>query len=109
MLAQGALEKVGLGDKGHRLQSQLSGGERQRVAIARAICKNPRIIFADEPCANLDTQTSGQVLEVFRELNKRFGQTIVMVTHEPWHTKYAQRLIKLRDGKIVSDRRLRKG
>lgn len=104
-IAQEALNRVGLGDKDKRLESQLSGGERQRVAIARAIAKNPKILFADEPCANLDTKTSEQVLEVFKGLNKKFGQTIVMVTHEPWHTRYVSRVIKLRDGKIISDKK----
>ena len=102
-----ALEKVGLGDKLDRVPDQLSGGEKQRVAIARAIAKNPKILFADEPCANLDTHTSAQVLDVLRTLNKEFGQTIVIVTHEPWHTKYVSRIIKLRDGLIVSDQKRR--
>ncbi len=106
--AQEALEKVGLGNKGDRIPDQLSGGEKQRVAVARAIAKKPKILFADEPCANLDTHTSEQVLEVLRNLNKNFRQTIVMVTHEQWHTKYASRLIKLKDGKIISDKKLRK-
>ncbi len=105
--AKEALEKVGLGDKLDRVPNQLSGGEKQRVAIARAIAKKPRILFADEPCANLDTQTSRQVLEVLNTLNKKFGQTIVMVTHEAWHTSYASRLIQLRDGLIVNDKKLR--
>ncbi len=103
-----ALEKVGLGDKLNRVPDQLSGGEKQRVAVARAIAKKPKILFADEPCANLDTHTSEQVLEVLRNLNKNFRQTIVMVTHEPWHTKYVSRIIKLKDGLIVSDKKLRK-
>ena len=103
-----ALEKVGLGDKLDRVPDQLSGGEKQRVAVARAIAKKPKILFADEPCANLDTHTSEQVLEVLKNLNKKFGQTIVMVTHEPWHTKHVSRIIKLRDGKIVSDTHKRK-
>ena len=100
-----ALEKVGLGDKLDRVPDQLSGGEKQRVAVARAIAKKPKILFADEPCANLDTQTSEQVLEVLRNLNKKYKQTIVMVTHEPWHTKYVSRLIELKDGLIVSDKK----
>jgi len=86
-----ALKKVGLGDKGKRVPDQLSGGEKQRVAVARAIAKNPKILFGDEPCANLDTHTSEQVLEVLKDLNQKYGQTIVMVTHEPWHTKYVSR------------------
>ena len=101
--AHEALVKVGLGDKGKRIPDQLSGGEKQRVAVARAIAKKPKILFADEPCANLDTHTSEQVLEVFKILNEKFGQTIVMVTHEPWHTKYVSRVIKLEDGKNVKD------
>jgi len=103
-----ALEEVGLGDKLDRVPDQLSGGEKQRVAVARAIAKKPSILFADEPCANLDTHTSEQVLEVLKILNKKFGQTIVMVTHEPWHTKYVSRIIKLKDGLILSDRKLRR-
>jgi putative ABC transport system ATP-binding protein len=104
-LANQALIKVGLGDKGKRIPDQLSGGEKQRVAVARAIAERPKILFADEPCANLDTNTSKQVLEVFKILNEKFGQTIVMVTHEAWHTKYVSRVIKLEDGKIISDAR----
>ena len=105
--AKEALEKVGLGKMLDRVPNQLSGGEKQRVAIARAIAKKPKILFADEPCANLDTQTSGQILEVLSALNKEFGQTIVMVTHEEWHTKHASRVIQLKDGFIVSDKKLR--
>ncbi|MBU4015843.1 MAG: ABC transporter ATP-binding protein [Nanoarchaeota archaeon] len=101
--AQAALDKVGLSDKSERIPDQLSGGEKQRIAVARAIAKHPKILFADEPCANLDTHNSEQILEVFKTLNKKFGQTIVMVTHESWHTKYVSRIIKLKDGKIVSD------
>jgi putative ABC transport system ATP-binding protein len=106
LTAKEALEKVGLGDKLDRVPDQLSGGEKQRIAVARAIAKKPKILFADEPCANLDTHTSEQVLEVLKTLNKKFGQTIVMVTHEPWHTKYVSRVIKLKDGLIISDERL---
>lgn len=104
--AKEALRRVGLGDKLNRIPDQLSGGEKQRVAVARAISRKPSILFADEPCANLDTHTSGQVLEVLKALNKKYRQTIVMVTHEKWHTKYVSRLITLKDGKIISDRRL---
>lgn len=108
IIAHSALAKVGLADKANRVPNELSGGEKQRVAIARAISKNPHILFADEPCANLDTKTSQQVLEVFKTLNKKYGQTIVMVTHEPWHVDYVSRVIELKDGKIISDKK-RKG
>jgi len=104
-VAHEALVNVGLGDKDNRVPDQLSGGEKQRVAVARAIAKKPKILFADEPCANLDTHTSEQVLEVLKNLNKKYGQTIVMVTHEPWHTKYVSRLIELKDGLIISDKK----
>ncbi len=103
-----ALDKVGLKDKHARIPDELSGGEKQRVAIARAIAKRPDVLFADEPCANLDTTNSKQVMDVFKELNEKYGQSIVMVTHEPWHTKYVDRVITLKDGKIISDERERK-
>lgn len=97
-----ALERVGLGDRLHNLPSQLSGGQQQRVAIARAIGHDPKIIFADEPTANLDSETSDQVIKAFIDLN-RDGQTIVMVTHEADYAKLAHRTITLADGKLVSD------
>ncbi|NQU79096.1 ABC transporter ATP-binding protein [Candidatus Woesearchaeota archaeon] len=106
-IALDALAKVGLKGKHNRIPDELSGGEKQRVAIARAIAKKPEILFADEPCANLDTGNSKQVLDVFKELNDKFGQTIVMVTHETWHTKYVDRVITLKDGRIISDSRKR--
>lgn len=97
-----ALSRVGLSDRMHNLPSQLSGGQQQRVSIARAIGHDPKIIFADEPTANLDSETSKNVLDAFLELNNE-GQTIVMVTHEPEYSALAHRIIELRDGKIVSD------
>ena len=98
--AMDVLEKVGLKDRMHHLQHELSGGQQQRVAIARALVNNPKILFADEPCANLDSESSKQILELFKKLNKELGQTIVMVTHEDWHRKYAHRVIYLKDGLI---------
>ncbi len=100
--AKEALEYIGLSDKIKNLPAQLSGGQQQRVAIARAIAHNPNIIFADEPTANLDSGNGKLVMEVFKKLNSE-GQTIVMVTHEEEYSKYASRVITLKDGEIVSD------
>lgn len=97
-----ALTRVGLGDRLHNTPGQLSGGQQQRVSIARAIGHNPKIVFADEPTANLDSETSRTVLDAFLELNKE-GQTIIMVTHEPEYAALADRIITLADGKIVGD------
>ncbi|MBP6858042.1 MAG: ABC transporter ATP-binding protein [Candidatus Pacebacteria bacterium] len=97
-----ALTRIGLGDRLDNLPSQLSGGQQQRVSIARAIGHDPKIVFADEPTANLDSETSKNVLDAFLELNKE-GQTIVMVTHEPEYSALTHRIIELHDGKVVSD------
>ena len=103
--AVAALTRVGLGDRLNNLPGQLSGGQQQRVAIARAIGHGPKIIFADEPTANLDSETSRTVLEAFLELNKE-GQTIIMVTHEPEYAALTHRIITLGDGKLISDKTL---
>lgn len=100
--AEKALSRVGLGERMNNLPSQLSGGQQQRVAIARAIGHDPKIIFADEPTANLDTETSRNILEVFLELN-RSGQTIIMVTHEEEYAKLTDRVLLLADGVLVKD------
>lgn len=100
--AKQALIKIGLGDKFNNLPSQLSGGQQQRVSIARAVAHHPKILFADEPTANLDVTSSHQVLEVFLELHKE-GQTIIMVTHEEEYAQKAGRIIQLVDGRISSD------
>ncbi len=104
--AMRALDRVGLGDKLVNLPSQLSGGQQQRVSIARAIGHDPKIIFADEPTANLDSETSKVVLDAFLDLHRQ-GQTIVMVTHEPEYAAVADRVITLSDGVIhtVEERR----
>jgi len=94
------LDKVGLKNKENRLPSELSGGEQQRVAIARALVNEPKILFADEPTANLDTISSKSVLEIFKNLNEKDGITIVMVTHEE-ELIYASRKIRLSDGRLV--------
>lgn len=97
-----ALIKVGLGKRLDNLPSQLSGGEQQRVSIARAIAHEPKILFADEPTANLDNESSRVIMEIFRDLHKK-GQTIIMVTHEEEFSKNAERVIHLDDGKIVKE------
>lgn len=102
VVATGALMKVELGHRVKNLPSQLSGGEQQRAAIARAIAHNPKILFADEPTANLDRQSSAQVVNIFKELHKA-GQTIIMVTHEEEYARAAGRIITLDDGRILSD------
>lgn len=104
--AEEALIRVGLKDRIDHLPSQLSGGQQQRVSIARAIVHDPRVLFADESTANLDTESSQQVLDIFLDLNKK-GQTIIMVTHEPEYAQLAHRNIELRDGEIISDKKLR--
>ena len=103
--AKEVLEKVGLGDRMDHFQKELSGGQQQRVAIARALVNKPKILFADEPTANLDSTSSIQILELFKELNKKYGQTIVMVTHEDFHKKYVDRVIYLKDGQVVKGKK----
>lgn len=95
-----SLSKVGLVNQLHNLPSQLSGGEQQRASIARAIAHNPEILFADEPTANLDNESSRTVMEIFLQLHKA-GQTIVMVTHEEPYGKMAEKIIRIDDGKII--------
>ncbi len=99
--AQKALERVNLGHRINNLPSQLSGGEQQRVSIARAIAEKPSILFADEPTANLDRESSDTVMHLFKELHDE-GQTIVMVTHEEEYGKMADRIIRIDDGKIIA-------
>ena len=101
--AQTMLERVGLGERGHHTPLQLSGGQQQRVAIARALVTSPKIIFADEPTGNLDTETSRQVMDFFTQLNREEGITLVLVTHELDIAEYARRRIRFRDGRVVED------
>ena len=98
-----ALERVGLAGRADHHPSQLSGGEQQRVAIARALVNRPRLLLADEPTGNLDTNTSGEIMQIIAELNRERGITVVLVTHEPEIAAYADRVLTFRDGKIVGD------
>jgi putative ABC transport system ATP-binding protein len=95
--------KVGLSNRLHHLISELSGGEQQRVAIARALVNRSKILFADEPCANLDTENKGIVLRLLRKLCDGLGQTILMVTHEPEQREFTDRVLWLRDGRMVKE------
>ncbi len=101
-----ALSIVGLAYREDNHPSQLSGGQQQRVAIARALVNNPSMLLADEPTGNLDTRTSLDVMSVFQKLNRESGITVVLVTHEPDIAEFASRVVTVRDGRIVTDRRV---
>jgi putative ABC transport system ATP-binding protein len=100
--AESVLNSVGLKGRVHHKPNELSGGERQRVAIARALVNDPSIILADEPTGNLDTRTSYEIMELFEQIHK-LGNTIILVTHEHEISRYARRIIRLRDGLVESD------
>jgi putative ABC transport system ATP-binding protein len=101
--ARELLARVGLGDRVHHFPNQLSGGEQQRVAIARAFSNTPRLLFADEPTGNLDSETGAHIVELLETLNRESGTTIVLVTHDLTLARRAQRIIRLADGVVVSD------
>jgi putative ABC transport system ATP-binding protein len=97
------IETIGLGDRLDHRPSELSGGQQQRVAVARALASKPAVVFADEPTGNLDSKSSGELLDLLRRSVDEFGQTVIMVTHDPTAAAYADRLLVLADGRIVHD------
>lgn len=101
--AKDLLERVGLGQRGHHYPTQLSGGEQQRVSLARAFANRPKILFADEPTGNLDTDTSATVVDLIFELNREAGTTLVLVTHDLELAARTQRVIRIKGGQVVSD------
>ena len=103
-MAKDILIKVGLGDRMNHSPSELSGGQQQRVSIARALVNKPKILYADEPTANLDSDSSEDTVKLFRQLNKEIGQTIVMVTHELEEGKKADRIIWVKDGVLDTNK-----
>jgi len=105
--AQTLLKKLGLGEKFSSTPAKLSGGQQQRVAIARALVNNPLILLADEPTGNLDTKASYEIMDILRNLNRE-GITVIMITHEADIARQAKRIISMRDGKIVSDKKVSK-
>ena len=104
--ARATLERVGLADQSDQRTSELSGGQQQRVAIARALVKEPRIVLADEPTGNLDSVTAEEIMSLVKSL-RAAGQTIVMVTHDPRMAGYADRIVFLRDGRVVDEETIR--
>ncbi|MBU1179939.1 ABC transporter ATP-binding protein [Patescibacteria group bacterium] len=105
-VAMGAIDAVGLSHRSHHQPSQLSGGEKQRVAIARALVNGPQVIFADEPTGNLDSKSGLKIMHFLQDLNERHGHTIILITHETYTAEHAQRIIRLMDGKIESDKKV---
>jgi len=101
--AQEAVVDVGLEHRMYHQATQLSGGEKQRVAIARALVCDPEVIFADEPTGNLDSKSGEAVIDIIQKLNTEMGHTIILITHETYTAEYAQRIVRLHDGEIVSD------
>ena len=97
------LARVGLKDRVHHFPGQMSGGQQQRPGIARAFITRPDVVFADEPTGNLDSKTTKEVMEMIRSFARKFNQTIVLVSHDPEMTEYADRIVTLLDGEIISD------
>lgn len=106
-LAKKAVEDVGLGHRMHHTSAELSGGEKQRAAIARALVTNPDIIFADEPTGNLDSKSGKNVMSIIQRLNMEHGKTVILITHESSTAEHAERIIRLIDGEIESDTKVK--
>ncbi len=104
--ARDVLQRVGLGDRLHHFPTQLSGGEQQRVAIARAFANHPRILFADEPTGNLDSDSGTRIVELLEALNRESHSTVVLVTHDLTLARRSRRIIRLSDGSVISDDRI---
>jgi putative ABC transport system ATP-binding protein len=98
-----ALERVGLGERTHHAPNELSGGQQQRVAIARALVNEPSILLADEPTGALDSRTGVEIMELFQNLHRENGQTVILVTHDSYVARHTNRIIRISDGKIVAD------
>jgi len=107
-IAMEAIESVGLGHRMYHQSSELSGGEKQRVAIARALVTDPEVIFADEPTGNLDSRSGKNVMGIIQHLNEEHGKTIVLITHETSTAEHAERIIRLIDGAVDSDEKIKK-
>ena len=105
--ANEALAQVGLADRGTHRPSELSGGQQQRAALARALVAKPAVVLADEPTGNLDSRSSDEVVQMLRQTVDKRGQTMILVTHDPRVAAYADRIVFLKDGKIVDDNRLK--
>lgn len=105
-IARSVAISVGLESRLEHQAFQLSGGEKQRVAIARALVNNPEVIFADEPTGNLDSKSGQAVIEIIQKLNTELGHTIILITHETYTAEYAERIIRLYDGKLESDNKV---
>ena len=101
--AMDILREVGLSGMEHRRPAELSGGQQQRVAVARAIVSRPKLVLADEPTANLDSTSAGHLMELFRELNEKHGVTFLIATHDERVMRFAKRLVRMQDGKVISD------
>jgi putative ABC transport system ATP-binding protein len=103
MRAEEALDKVGLKDRLHHRPNELSGGQQQRVAIARALAGDPAILLADEPTGALDSKTGTEIIRLFQDLHKNFGQTVIYVTHDPFIARHTRRVISMADGLVAGD------